>query len=63
MRLETAFIVIVLAVAAFMIGLAIWNKSHITWDPLPMVFIFLSVITLPHLDVMDQMTRKDSLMK
>jgi Brp/Blh family beta-carotene 15,15'-monooxygenase len=53
----------ILAVAAFLIALAIWNRSDITWDPLPMVFIFLSVITLPHLDVMDQMTRKDSLMK
>ena len=50
----------ILAGAAFLIGLAIWNKSHIPWDPLPMVFIFLSVITLPHLDVMDQMTRKNT---
>jgi hypothetical protein len=24
-------------------------------DPLPFIFIFLSVITLPHLDVMDKL--------
>lgn len=35
-----------------------WEQSNITWDPLPVIFIFLSVITLPHLDVMDQMIRK-----
>ena len=50
----------ILAGVTFVIGFAIWNKINLTWDPLPMVFIFLSVITLPHLDVMDQMTRKDS---
>jgi Brp/Blh family beta-carotene 15,15'-monooxygenase len=36
-----------------------WNQVRFTWDPLPVIFIFLSVITLPHLDVMDQMIRKD----
>ena len=52
-----------LAGVVFLIGLVIWHKTNITWDPLPMVFIFLSVITLPHLDVMDQMTRKDPSLK
>lgn len=28
------------------------------WDPLPLVFVFLSLITLPHLSVMHQMNRR-----
>jgi hypothetical protein len=42
------------------LALLVWNKNNITWDPLPLAFIFLSIITLPHLDVMDQMIRKNS---
>jgi Brp/Blh family beta-carotene 15,15'-monooxygenase len=48
-----------LAAVFFLILFFYWDKSNITWDPLPVIFIFLSVITLPHLDVMDQMIRKD----
>jgi Brp/Blh family beta-carotene 15,15'-monooxygenase len=44
----------------FVLALLVWNKNNITWDPLPLAFIFLSIITLPHLDVMDQMIRKNS---
>lgn len=44
----------------FLAAFFIWNKTNITWDPLPLAFIFLSIITLPHLDVMDQMIRKDT---
>ena len=43
----------------FAAGFYLWNKNNITWDPLPLSFIFLSIITLPHLDVMDQMIRKN----
>ncbi|MFD2572912.1 Brp/Blh family beta-carotene 15,15'-dioxygenase [Spirosoma soli] len=28
-----------------------WQRSAHDWDPLPLLFVFLSVITLPHLDV------------
>ena len=49
----------VLAGIFFVAAFLIWNKTNITWDPLPLGFIFLSVITLPHLDVMDQMIRKN----
>ena len=48
-----------LAAIVFLILFFYWDQSNITWDPLPVIFIFLSVITLPHLDVMDQMIRKD----
>jgi Brp/Blh family beta-carotene 15,15'-monooxygenase len=43
----------------FAAGFYLWNKNNITLDPLPLSFIFLSIITLPHLDVMDQMIRKN----
>jgi Brp/Blh family beta-carotene 15,15'-monooxygenase len=43
----------------FLILFFYWQQANITWDPLPVIFIFLSVITLPHLDVMDQMIRKN----
>lgn len=48
-----------LAAITFVIATLLWNRSSIDWDPLPIVFIFLSIITLPHLDVMDQMIRKE----
>jgi beta-carotene 15,15'-dioxygenase len=36
---------------------AVWYWLHFlqTWDPLPLLFIFLSLITLPHLHVMHRM--------
>jgi Brp/Blh family beta-carotene 15,15'-monooxygenase len=43
----------------FLVLFFYWQQANITWDPLPVIFIFLSVITLPHLDVMDQMIRKN----
>ena len=48
-----------LAAVGFLILFFYWGQAKIAWDPLPIIFIFLSVITLPHLDVMDQMIRKD----
>lgn len=35
----------------------VWNASGWNADPVPIIFIFLSVITLPHLDVMDKMLK------
>lgn len=49
----------ILAGLGFMLLFFYWKEVRFTWDPLPVIFIFLSVITLPHLDVMDQMIRKD----
>jgi Brp/Blh family beta-carotene 15,15'-monooxygenase len=49
-----------LAGVFFAAAFYLWNENNITWDPLPLSFIFLSIITLPHLDVMDQMIRKNS---
>lgn len=48
-----------LAAITFVIATLVWNQRSINWDPLPIVFIFLSIITLPHLDVMDQMIRRE----
>lgn len=47
-----------LAVIGFVFLAYIWNAAGLKTDPLPAVFIFLSIITLPHLDVMDQMIKK-----
>ena len=52
-----------LAAITFVIATLLWNRSSIDWDPLPIVFIFLSIITLPHLDVMDQMIRKEKVIQ
>lgn len=45
-----------------LLGLALfgWLCQHWApaWDPLPLVFIFLSLITLPHLSVMHDMNRR-----
>lgn len=34
-----------------------WQHFHQTWDALPLLFIFLSLITLPHLNVMHRMSK------
>ena len=41
------------------LGLAAWFWVHFyqTWDALPLLFIFLSLITLPHLNVMHGMSK------
>ncbi len=35
-----------------------WQQYARHWDPLPLIFIFLSLITLPHLNVMHGMNRR-----
>lgn len=47
----------VLAALFFIVAAYAWSSMGITSDPLPIVFIFLSVITLPHLDVMNDMIK------
>jgi hypothetical protein len=47
----------ILAALFFVIATYTWSSIGITSDPLPVVFIFLSVITLPHLDVMNEMIK------
>jgi Brp/Blh family beta-carotene 15,15'-monooxygenase len=44
-----------LAAIGFVFMAFIWKGTGLQVDPLPFVFIFLSVITLPHLDVMDKL--------
>lgn len=44
-----------LAAFGFVFMAFIWKGTGLKMDPLPFVFIFLSVITLPHLDVMDKL--------
>ena len=41
------------------LAMAVWYWSHFyqTWDALPLLFIFLSLITLPHLNVMHGMSK------
>ena len=34
-----------------------WLRFYQTWDALPLLFIFLSLITLPHLNVMHRMSK------
>ena len=48
-----------LAVIGFVFLAYIWNAAGLKTDPLPAMFIFLSIITLPHLDVMDQLIKKN----
>jgi beta-carotene 15,15'-dioxygenase len=45
------------AVACAFLGFAVWYWFYFlqSWDPLPLLFIFLSLITLPHLRVMHGM--------
>ena len=47
----------ILAALFFIVASFTWSSIGITSDPLPVVFIFLSVITLPHLDVMNEMIK------
>lgn len=49
-----------LAVYGLLFMIYIWNASGWRADPIPILFIFLSVITLPHLDVMDKMLKTKS---
>jgi Brp/Blh family beta-carotene 15,15'-monooxygenase len=44
-----------LAAVGFVFMAFIWKGTGLQIDPLPFIFIFLSVITLPHLDVMDKL--------
>jgi hypothetical protein len=44
-----------LAAVGFVFMAFIWKGTGLHMDPLPFIFIFLSVITLPHLDVMDKL--------
>jgi beta-carotene 15,15'-dioxygenase len=47
------------ALAVIFMAFAAWYWLHFqqTWDPLPLVFIFLSLITLPHLKVIHRMNK------
>lgn len=47
-----------LAAFGFVFMAYIWTGLGIKTDPIPALFIFLSIITLPHLDVMDKLIRK-----
>ncbi|MFN5421848.1 MAG: Brp/Blh family beta-carotene 15,15'-dioxygenase [bacterium] len=49
-----------LATIGFIFLAYIWNAAGLKTDPLPALFIFLSIITLPHLDVMDQLIKKNN---
>lgn len=49
-----------LAAFGFIFMAYIWNGTGIKMDPLPAIFIFLSIITLPHLDVMDKLINRQS---
>ena len=48
-----------LAAFGFIFMAYIWTGLGIKSDPIPALFIFLSMITLPHLDVMDKLIRSD----
>ena len=47
-----------LAAFGFIFMAFIWKGTGMKMDPLPAVFIFLSIITLPHLDVMDKLINR-----
>lgn len=49
-----------LAAFGFIFMAFIWNGTGMKMDPLPAIFIFLSIITLPHLDVMDKLINRQS---
>lgn len=49
-----------LAAFGFIFMAFIWNGTGLKMDPLPAIFIFLSIITLPHLDVMDKLINRQS---
>ena len=46
-----------LAFISLAFGVWFWLHFLQTWDPLPLLFIFLSLITLPHLNVMHGMNK------
>ena len=46
-----------LAFVSLAFGVWYWLHFLQTWDPLPLLFIFLSLITLPHLNVMHGMNK------
>jgi beta-carotene 15,15'-dioxygenase len=45
-----------LAMAGLAFATWFWLRFYHTWDALPLLFIFLSLITLPHLNVMHRMS-------
>lgn len=49
-----------LAAFGFIFMAFIWKGLGVKMDPLPAIFIFLSIITVPHLDVMDKLIKRDS---
>jgi beta-carotene 15,15'-dioxygenase len=49
-----------LAVLFLVFAIWYWLRFYQTWDALPLLFIFLSLITLPHLNVMHRMSRIDT---
>jgi len=49
-----------LAAFGFIFMAFIWNGAGLKMDPLPAIFIFLSIITLPHLDVMDKLINRQT---
>lgn len=49
-----------LAAFGFIFMAFIWNGVGMSMDPLPAIFIFLSIITVPHLDVMDKLIQRGS---
>jgi Brp/Blh family beta-carotene 15,15'-monooxygenase len=46
-----------LAVSFLVFAIWYWLRFYQTWDALPLLFIFLSLITLPHLNVMNRMSK------
>jgi beta-carotene 15,15'-dioxygenase len=46
-----------LAVSFLAFAIWYWLTYYQTWDALPLLFIFLSLITLPHLNVMHRMSK------
>lgn len=49
-----------LAAFGFIFMAFIWNGIGMKMDPLPAIFIFLSIITVPHLDVMDKLIQRSA---
>jgi beta-carotene 15,15'-dioxygenase len=46
-----------LAISGLAFATWFWLRFYHTWDALPLLFIFLSLITLPHLNVMHRMSK------
>jgi beta-carotene 15,15'-dioxygenase len=46
-----------LAISFLVFATWFWLRFYHTWDALPLLFIFLSLITLPHLNVMHRMSK------